>query len=349
MPGGALLTTLSPTPPPGFAYTGLSFGVGERWGVRPSLPEGPTWAPAVAALDGKLYVIGGQVYDPDRGSWYYTSSTWILDLASGTWTQGSDYPYPTRSEASAVALDGYIYLVGGWTNTPVAGGDTYSLDQLNRYDPLTDEWTEMESMNQSRDACAVAVLDGKIYAAGGYFGSNFGYEYLSSAEVYDPITDLWSDLPELPYVAGWWPVGATVDGKFYVMGGYGGNERGGSIYDQNDVAEYEPVSNTWTLKTPMSLPRDGHVGGALKGRIYVTGGYTGNGYTSTTEEYDPFTDTWAIRASLPRAWAYGGGTVDGSWLFIAGGERPLGSYNSESLDWVRDFTPPTLLYLHAQE
>ena len=53
---------------------------------------------------------------------------------------------------------------------------------MERYDPVTDKWTEVTPMLTKRCRLGVATLNGKLYACGGYDG----YTFLQSAEVYDP-------------------------------------------------------------------------------------------------------------------------------------------------------------------
>jgi kelch-like protein 19 len=48
-------------------------------------------------------------------------------------------------------------------------------------------------MNSPRSALACVTLCSKVFAIGGYNGSNF----LSSTEVYDPATEVWTITPFL--------------------------------------------------------------------------------------------------------------------------------------------------------
>ena len=56
-----------------------------------------------------------------------------------------------------------------------------------RYDPKTDEWTELAPMNVQRGGVAVAGFQGFLYAVGG----NNGGCSLSSVEKYDPHRNIW--------------------------------------------------------------------------------------------------------------------------------------------------------------
>ena len=49
---------------------------------------------------------------------------------------------------------------------------------MERYDPVKDEWIDVCGMSIPRSGCGVGVLDGFIYAVGGYDGTS----YLSSVE-----------------------------------------------------------------------------------------------------------------------------------------------------------------------
>ncbi|MCH8289930.1 hypothetical protein IH992_02335 [Candidatus Poribacteria bacterium] len=65
----------------------------------------------------------------------------------------------------------------------------------------------------------------------------------------------------------------------------------------------------WTKKADMPTHREDFAAGVVNGKIYVIGGGHG-GVFATVEEYDPATDTWAIKATCqrkgsfsPRVWS----------------------------------------------
>lgn len=75
----------------------------------------------------------------------------------------------------------------------------------------------------------------------------------------------------------------------------------------NIKASYADVAeNSWTSKASMHKARSNLGVAVVNGKIYAIGGSTQNGsspYTggvvSTNEEYDPVSDTWILRASMP--------------------------------------------------
>ena len=54
------------------------------------------------------------------------------------------------------------------------------------FDPQTNAWTALAPMSTARDVFAMAAVQGKLYAAGGYDGSA-----LATAEAFDPQQNRW--------------------------------------------------------------------------------------------------------------------------------------------------------------
>ncbi|MCW3999120.1 MAG: hypothetical protein NWE93_02650 [Candidatus Bathyarchaeota archaeon] len=70
----------------------------------------------------------------------------------------------------------------------------------------------------------------------------------------------------------------------------------------NNPADSGPSAskeNTWTEKAPMQQARCDLGVAVVDGKIYAIGGNTENGEVATNEEYDPATDTWVYKASMP--------------------------------------------------
>lgn len=65
-------------------------------------------------------------------------------------------------------------------------GDSVSTVEV--FDPVVGRWRMAESMSMFRSRVGVAVLKNRLYAFGGYNGS----ERLSTVEVFDPIKRVWS-------------------------------------------------------------------------------------------------------------------------------------------------------------
>lgn len=77
---------------------------------------------------------------------------------------------------AAVKMNGKIYVAGG------SGNHHTSLNSVERYDPLNDEWISVSSMNMPRQDFILVESEGFIYAMGG----------AESVERYDPHLDMWT-------------------------------------------------------------------------------------------------------------------------------------------------------------
>ena len=61
------------------------------------------------------------------------------------------------------------------------------LRTCERYDPDTDEWTTLASMNIKRSRVSLVANSGRLYAVGGYDGNS----NLASMEVYSAEENVW--------------------------------------------------------------------------------------------------------------------------------------------------------------
>lgn len=147
------------------------------------------------AFNGKIYVFGGaqsgsnsliltpnQVFDPSTSTWSLISSKGMF----GRWY------------ASACALNGKIYLVGGqaigpdtqgsWFNdTALAGtGNDGTQRYIQIYDPTTDSWSTPYTSGTFDGVfmAAATVFNGKIYVFGGDNG-----EITNEVQVFTPGSD----------------------------------------------------------------------------------------------------------------------------------------------------------------
>ena len=64
---------------------------------------------------------------------------------------------------------------------------------MEKYDPKTNKWTSVADMLSQRSSMGVAVIEDRIYVTGG----NDGATCLSSAEFYDPGTNVWEAVPSM--------------------------------------------------------------------------------------------------------------------------------------------------------
>ena len=126
----------------------------------------------VAAVNGKIHVIGGSVLG-FTGPYHLQ-----YDPAADKWSPLAPFPNRLDHVGSAV-LNGKIYTVGGFV-----GGGVHKdgQDVAYEYDPGTNTWRTLAPMKLGRGSVAVVVLDGKIHAIGGRRADG---KTVGTHEVYD--------------------------------------------------------------------------------------------------------------------------------------------------------------------
>jgi N-acetylneuraminic acid mutarotase len=77
---------------------------------------------------------------------------------------------------------------------------------------------------------------------------------------------------------------------------------------------------TWDTRAPSPIIRSEALGGALGGKLYLFGGFSGDaGPVTRSDVYDPKTNTWARLPDLPTRLTHAGTVIDGRNFYFAGG------------------------------
>jgi len=281
----------------------------------------------------------------------------MAQMPTSPWKKGAPFP-EADEELYGVTVNGKLYVIGGW-------GDGKGRGANYEYDPATDRWTKKAPMPRPAHHAALAALNGKIYAFGGFVAPTTtaipvgaAWEPIADAWEFNPATDSWKPLAPLPGKRGS-AIAAEVNGKIYVIGGATTMEGSkdpfftafgpAKVLATNDV--YDPATNTWESRNPMSVPRNHAFGGVVNGKIYVIGGRTGQAFilsatnTDVVEEYNPASNTWSIPMErMPTARSGGASGTDGRRIYVAGGEvtttELVGAYRA-----VEAFDPATNSWL----
>ncbi|RZI95011.1 MAG: hypothetical protein EOP39_29955, partial [Rubrivivax sp.] len=190
--------------------------VSNSWALGPSLPSG-RFASAGAALNGKLYVLGG--WNLSNAASASLASVSAFDTAGNAWAAEALMPMPTaRNAAAAGVISAQIHVVGG-RSPGIRSNDHLSLATHEIYNPLTNSWQTAAAMPTARGGIAAAVLNGKLYVFGGEATTASGSTVSNAVERYDPATNSWQLLDAMPYRAH--GLGAVAVGNaIYVMGGF---------------------------------------------------------------------------------------------------------------------------------
>ncbi|XP_060055794.1 kelch-like protein 17 isoform X6 [Erinaceus europaeus] len=156
-----------------------------------------------------------------------------------------------------------------------------------RYDPLTGTWTSVAAMSTRRRYVRVAMLDGNLYAVGGYDSSS----HLATAEKYEPQVNSWTPVASMLSRRSSAGV-AVLEGALYVAGGNDGTSC------LNSVERYNPKAGTWESVAPMNIRRSTHDLVAMDGWLYAVGGNDGSSSLNSIEKYNPRTNKWVAASCM---------------------------------------------------
>jgi hypothetical protein len=177
------------------------------------------------AYNGKIYLAGG----------YSTTSvvtgtvgdqTWEYDPATNSWATRAPMPATLGGPASAV-IGGHLYLAGGRDPSNVA------LNTLYDYNIAANTWSARAALPTGVNVAGGAAYNGQMWVLGG--GTPFrgslagpeastqapGPEAMTTVQIYDPATDVWSAGPS-QNVARSFQGAAVAGGTIVSVGGYTG-------------------------------------------------------------------------------------------------------------------------------
>lgn len=240
--------------------------------------------PGVALLDGKVYVVGGELES------CIIANCECYDPRDNVWTSIACMEEP-RCEFGLCALDNSLYAFGGWVGEDIGGS-------IEIYDPITNTWTLEGELPEPRFSMGVVAFEGLIYIVG---GCTHNSRHRQDVMSYNPVTREWNNLA--PMLTPRSQMGITVlDGYIYVVGGTNKNQE-----VLNSVERYSFEKNKWSMVASMNIGRSYPAVAAADSRLYVIGGdqsqeinfYRTQITISTVECYDPHLNKWHECASLP--------------------------------------------------
>ena len=305
------------------AFVAVVLAAGEEWRELPPMAT-PRQEVGVAALDGKVYVMGGLLPGGEA-----TLVVERFDVSDERWESVA----PLLGDAGlhhvgAAAVGGRVYAIGGLINPTFAG-----VSAVNAYDPGSGEWEPRADLLTARGAMGVATLNGRIYAAGGQSRGS-----LRDFAVYDPELDRWAVLSPLPSQRNHL-VAVGLDGFLYAIGGRTRGLLG--VVERYDPAGGDSERGAWETVAELPTPRAGIAAAVASGRLHVFGG-EGNSLDplrifDENESFDVETGRWTTRCPLPVGLHGMGAAEVGGVLYLAGGADKAGFAVSPV---VYAYTPP---------
>lgn len=310
-----------------------------QWKALPPLPR-PVSNNAVAASvsGGRTLLFSFMGIDPSKSFAGITKAAFRLDTTSGKWDPLRPVPGSRgRLGATAQALDGRIYLFGGFTVDE--GLREKTLDRVDIYDPAADAYPSGSPIPVPVDDTVSGVWRGRLIYLVGDWPEN---RNVSTVQYYDPAGDLWGEATPLP--------GPPVFG-------HGGGIAGDTIVicdgvkvdlwqeprfvlsgrcSRREIDPGNPARISWSKIPPHpGRPRYRMAAGALPGEglvVFSGGGdrpynYNGMGYdgdpsrpTTETFAYHVASGRWRTAdGSLRRSMDHRGLAGDGRALYLLGG------------------------------
>lgn len=117
-----------------------------------------------------------------------------------------------------------------------------------------------------------------------------------------------------------------LDGRMYVLGGYGGDRIPSAL-----VQVWDSRTDEWSVGPPLPMPLHHMTAAVVNGKLHAIGGeFDGAGtgrapvFMDTVYELDPRVGTWTARAPMPTGRSGGAALVLDGKIYVVGGRPPAG-------------------------
>lgn len=239
--------------------------------------------------NGRVLLAGGFTTFPSTGP---SNSTEIYYPDTKVFLAGQ-LMISSRSQHVAVTLpNGNVFVAGGYKGVNTVTGSAEIYVSTSGTWMTAADMTTLGAAKKRAIAAAAQLQDGRIMLCG---GTNEG-GILNSAIAYDPATNAWSNLANMPSALQGHTATVMFDGRVLVAGGNDGFGETTSSY------LYDPVGNSWATLNPLKSARFGHSANLLpNGTVMISGGVQqsslGSGSAAnaleTIEFYLPDWGEWA--------------------------------------------------------
>jgi N-acetylneuraminic acid mutarotase len=246
------------------------------WDPLPDFPRPAAW-PGICAVGSRIYVLGGADYDSET---FYThadragknerlGAQFLMidtaDLMSG-WKRLADCPGTPRMTPALAAVDGKIFLIGGASGDDVAAHPIYTTVVDNwKYDPTTNQWERLRDLpvasgnfpsgkNVYENRYIILIggyqyplvenVDGSVRKPYGVPYKHYKFrEYFSDVWVYDTQSGLFGTATPLPLNNNT-PMTVLDGSSLYLIGG----ETGGSVIEGESFGHHPDLFLVGTIE-----------------------------------------------------------------------------------------------------
>lgn len=206
---------------------------------------------------------------------------------SAQWTQVASFPGAPRHHPITFSLNGFGYVMAG-------SSDTEDLQDLYKYDPIADSWTQLPDFPGGQRGFSYGVTSGdKAYVGFGATRINETTIRYFDLWEFDADSEAWTQLADCPCSGRRHPALVATSTHIYV--GLGGDSQG----NQNDWWAYEIATDTWEQKADFpSRERHHPYYFAIDDIPYVGFGH-GAAIYNDFYSYDPSSDEWSYVNFIP--------------------------------------------------
>ena len=267
------------------------------WTPIAPLPDAITHAQA-AVIGSRIYLAGGELGDGSQQQRQLLNTVYVYNTATNQWS-GTEVPAlpQLRSSGGFVALGNELHYIAGTRPGSPEDVDVTDHFVFNVTNPGAG-WQTRAPLPDARNHFQAIAHQGMIYVIGGQkrhnipAGDPIGYTYLATNFVYNPGTNSWAPIANLPIgISELERASFTYNDKIVIGGGVAA---GSQPLDASYA--YDPGTNAWiswpTLPAKRRSPILQHVNERV---IYGTGGGDFDGLRPETAMW-----TNKIRNDSPR-------------------------------------------------
>jgi hypothetical protein len=207
------------------------------------------WSFAAERLpDGRVLITGGRS-GKTAADGQVLAACEIFDPVTETFAPTGSMNVPRRSHRGIALNDGRIFVAGG--GNAVSTGTSFGLDSAEIYDPVTGTWTlTSQPMNYPRQYQTMTLLkDGRVFIMGGCKGPSF-MNTLNTAEIYDPVTDTFTQAANMSVTRMGQPCVTLRDGRVLLTHSFNVLLLPTPPYAKlvlgNEAEIYDPATNSYT-------------------------------------------------------------------------------------------------------
>ncbi|KGN44795.1 hypothetical protein Csa_015560 [Cucumis sativus] len=123
----------------------------------------------------------------------------FYDPIENFWVTLPELPGGRKHYFGVVSTHQKLFILGGLLINAIDPSidEDFSCNEVWSFNPMTRKWSIQAPMHEARSLFACGILDGMIIVVG---GMNKKFESTPKAEMYDPVKDVWIQLPDLPRI-----------------------------------------------------------------------------------------------------------------------------------------------------